>query len=1126
MGLVGRLHADYLRANPAAKGLRYGWARQGLSAINRRPLTCAVGLASLYAIVVALTVLAPPVTWGPIDRIADYYRDFQAIDLALLAGQAALLGLVYPLVIALVGLLFEARSGTGGGLHVYFKETEALTVGGSALALVGVIALQSPAYGQLVVKVVAALTILNTFWFVANLAALAFFVARSLDFVRPARRQGLMRSYLANTAWSAELRDAMIVNRWFMASTYGYLPRADGESGVRIDPFGFGAPILSRSLTRPSVFKDARFGFLGVALARHTDADAVKYRPWPGLRYETEVVLAAGTAGNLSWAETRLIRWGLAFGPPPKAEPTRSTAAFLKEATSGLVALFDAAKYDEFDAQLDNVVDLHGLLYGLAQEPPEPGSPPFNYAAMEIRLERVIGLEWARAYVPLLQRVGDTLIADGRFFEACAFLPARLLRRARPVAPFEALAPLFFPPFTLFRALVMGAVRRHAEALATPPVPGALFTPSGPGSDFYRRAWHGFVGGWEAVGEGLILQLEDDDGGDWEALRLLTPALKRHLHDTALMAAQAARTGERQAIGWTVDMLLKWREKVGRPWRDNHNVFLKRSLITLAVATRPWPDVEALPLSEFDQALTPMGVFGAALENAWLDTLVVLVSSLIGLQGRVEANGRINDGPAEAASRLLRNQSFDPGAGNHPHEAPLTADAVLRAILRLVGAGERFDEGYGGEIGALAETIGQLEGPNYISSRIYGWTGGDDVFAQADPQVILLAATMINLDPRRAGPPAISETLRALLLPDADLAKRRIQDHLRAMREAVGRVDVERGRALIATLRQEDVDAAILAARLAKVVALLEACEAVIIEAREAQIRALQPDPGVMAGMAKAAAATGFSGQTGAFPLPLFHEVAVVDAALPISRMPWTRYPKGALTVPPLAEPTGDEPQFVAGEMRKRIGAALTRDVTQARGAVVRRPRSATAYWTAIQAAAAAVRAGGQTPIVVRANRTQPAWAAAWLYRDAGDALPPGLTVTRLEDQDPAYDFNLNDLPVYSSGGAERATWVFGQEILRTARFQRFASGELVSATFVPDPNDVWRGTLDLTFGHEVDLADGPVWRIDHPAPPKPLKVVGAPTAPKAASAKPPARTTPKRARTAKRARPRRARSV
>ena len=131
-------------------------------------------------------------------NVTDYYRDFQNINVGILSAQAALVALVYPLVIALVGLLFEARTTTGGRLSIFFRETEAIATGGSSLALCAFLTVQMPVTAQLPLRTTFAATLLNWIWFIANLFGLGFFLQRSFDFIRPQTRPTLLRRYAVN----------------------------------------------------------------------------------------------------------------------------------------------------------------------------------------------------------------------------------------------------------------------------------------------------------------------------------------------------------------------------------------------------------------------------------------------------------------------------------------------------------------------------------------------------------------------------------------------------------------------------------------------------------------------------------------------------------------------------------------------------------------------------------------------------------------------------------------------------------------------------------------------------------------------------------------------------------------
>jgi hypothetical protein len=1077
--IVRRLHSRHMRLNPAAISLRFGPSRAVLAILERRPRLAAIGVILLYVVVGLVTWLAPPIPWGPIKPVADYFRDLQTVNLALFGAQATLLGLVYPLVIALVGMLFGQRSSSDRRLDVYFSETEAVAVGGLALGLVGAIALQSLLYGQLELKVVGTITVLNCLWFTANLWGLGFFVLRSLDFIRPARRQEMVKSYMANTAFRRQLRDLMTANQWAGAPGYGHLPKLTSEDAVMLPGFGSGTARVIRTFKGSRQLKDIRLGLLYAVLSgRQGDEPPIGYSVRPGGVYEKEAILVIGGQGPLLWSERLLLRLAFRFGPASRANTPPSSETLLTEAAGDLLGLVGSGRYDEFDARMDETVDLHALLYRLAQEPAEEGA--FNYATESGFQDLTpMGRNWTRAYMPLLKRVGEPLDADGRFYERCAYFPSRLGNRIRDL-PFDARKVLFDLPFALYHATLTGAVRRHLESLAAPPPAGGTFTIKGSGSEFYRRNLISFVAGWERFGW-IQTSLKKEEQSDWAELVDILPGLKRHLRDTVVMTALSAQVGETQAIGWMADLLLKWRDKTKRRLDPGQAAFsLQRTIISLALAEKPWDEVAALSLSAWDhQPVTPIGVFDAAVENVWIDSLMVLVTSLMETFGLPEADGRVHNGAGAAAGAIFRNQAFDPGAGGHPHSPPLNATGVLASIVRIAGVGERFEDGYAAELSKLAETIKDLKGPNYVSARVYSWSGTAGFEDQTYAQLLLLAATMDAPSPRRGGM-SLAPGLQALLLPDGDRAKRRIQEHLRAMREAAKLVDPDHGRGVIATLQNQDVSGKDLADRLAAAVAVLEQCEALIQTARDAEVLAAPIDAKRLATFVGEVAGLGFKSGTGTFPVTVFSTVEHVQRAL-APRIITLTIDKGVLTDPPFGNVPDNLAEAWARELSPMIGGYALAAVVDGRRPTRRRPRDEGTYWTALKAATEDVRAAGQTPVIVRSNRHQPLWLGKWHYGSGAAARPADMRIARRNVDDDGYDFDLNDVAVYSSRGTGAATWVFGLETLSKVSFQRFANDEPLDPSFQPDPADPWKGTLKLAFGLEVEIAAGPVWRLDHP---------------------------------------------
>lgn len=1096
-GVTARVVRTHYAQNPAARGLRYGRIRGSLAWLRRRPRLAGVVAILLYGSAVLAAALLPAPSWAPSVRsgVLDAYRDMLAVNVALLGAQATLLGLVYPLVIAMVGMLFEARSTPGGRLQIFFQETEAVAVGGIALGFILAIGLEALSWSALPQNVLVVMTGLNVLWFSANLSGLAFFVLRSLQFLQPSRRQDLVKSYLANTAWRAELFRALLQNRWLGAGQYGDLPvRSDPEDQTWVSIFQLDHVLVSRLLKRRQVLVDINFGGLTAVLAQLGSDTDLRFRCLPGEMVNGEIALASANTTTLSGPARWLVRNAFIFGEPERHRPPLS-GVILKEGVADLLALKAAGRYEEFSTILSNTIDLHALLYGLAQATEIEDGDPVSWGELEQpnQWSGSIARDWCRAYVELLQTCADQLGSDGRYFEACANIPTRLMWRGDDVRASALDTVLDLSNVTVV-ALIDGAARRHVEALGAPPPRGQLFATAGAGAAFYRRAWTNFVGAWESLGEAILREVK---GEDWELFGKRRALVQRHLRDTAMMASRAAKSGDRDAIGWTTDMLLKWYGQFAMRWRANRGWALHRPLVILPLLARPFAEVQQLGIAHLGQNPNAREVIDAIFENTWLDTLVVVSCSMIGLIGEGVGPILIEDGPARCVSALFLNESFDPQASNHPHSAPLDVQAILFSILRLVGSGERFDPSYHATMGHLAEAIDQLDGPNFINARVYSWVGMADIQGQALAQAILLMAAIELRPGRNPGGVAMGDSLLALLLPEADRHKRRLAEHLNQVLNAIAGLDPLRGQALLGTLRQSGCSATEYDERAVGARAILEACRDKIAEIRQAAIASATIDPARLRSVAEDAA-RGISKDATTFPFYLFGAVEITNTP----QTAWTlRHGtnRGEYTMPLMAQPLSGEDEWWARTMEGYAGVLLFRDVI-AKGPFTRRaPGTPLGWWRACKEAFAAIEATGQTPMIVRATGNEPRWLSEWQWNTTG-GRPADMTFTYGLSPGAGYDFHVNGVPVFECNPAGTATWIFGREILEIARFCRLPNGLPIDVTFEADP-DPWKGALLLSLQHGVVRGVGPIWRINHLASPR---AGGSPPAPRPRSARHP----------------------
>lgn len=235
LGIVRQMERYYWRQNAVVATSAYPWPRRFLEAMTRHLFVAIISIALVYFAVAWLAVHALPISASlrAPAHVEDFYRDFLNINVGILTAQITLVALVYPLVIAMVGLLFEPRTTLGGRLSVFLQETAAIPTGCSALLLCAALAIQLLTTSQFPIRAIVTMTALNCVWFILNIAGLGFlFLANAIAYIHPGSRPRLLRRYTVNVAWRSELRTLMARNRLFNAVQYGYLP---GSSGSEIN---------------------------------------------------------------------------------------------------------------------------------------------------------------------------------------------------------------------------------------------------------------------------------------------------------------------------------------------------------------------------------------------------------------------------------------------------------------------------------------------------------------------------------------------------------------------------------------------------------------------------------------------------------------------------------------------------------------------------------------------------------------------------------------------------------------------------------------------------------------------------------------------------------------------------
>jgi hypothetical protein len=1005
-------------------------------------------------------------------------RDFWTVNVGLFSVQAALVGVVFPLVIAFVGLLNQGRASFASRLTIYIDSSGALFVGVSSLLLCVMIAGQLPFAGNFA-NVSAAVTLVNIAWFAINALALGYFVMRTIAFLHPAQRAPIMRTYAANVIWPRELSAAVTANRWANVIGYGHLPTGD-----EADPFAAGARAriwysgiweggevsVNRCLRRKMRLMDVRFGVLEPVVnlwlkhARELDCEQVQdfvVPLQPGWNYEGNQALVRATL-PLGLVARGAVRVAFQFRRAPAENGViKNTSKVLSEMIADLLVLIDGRQVNEFRDQIDDIVEFHAFLYRLAQN----SDDGHNYAQIESGQElfaNTLGEEWVHTYYDLIRRVVESLSDEPELIRPMAYVPFRVYTRVSSEVTPQALRPLITMAEILTDQMTDWATGEHRAQAASVVGDRPAFSLS-VGGEAYARAWREQVAGWERLLHVMTAPRDrrERENESWEDLQSVSDNIDAHLRATTRMAARAVWYGDTLATSWTSDLLLHWKGQLeGALLTRRGHTRVQAEALTIQTLQRDWDLVQSLPLFPGGATSSAPAVFNEIMKNTWSDYVLVLVSVCVHWVMR----DRASETATQAAHMLLQGEDYDRGGTGARERRGLTGADILLSALRITGSGEHFSEGsYAAHIDRLLETLSSFGQSPMVSMRIYTSAGGLSFSDLSQAQAITLMATT-------SGAQSINVDLRRLLTQSEDESLRRREAYLNSLVSAFDHLNADRHldslEALVGPTGETSFDV-----RLAHARQLVEQSLEVLAGFRSQAILEAQIDDARIEAVASAAASEAFSGNE--FPCNLFDQLTLTTETLSPFTMRVSGLNKGEFTYPPMKQTVLNEEEWWREAMSEQVGAVVWSDILRSTRFLEVEGQTPDEFWRAIREGSARMRDDGHDPLLVIGNASNPDWMFDWQWPEGrnGTSRPADLVITREEDQVSSYDFTMNDTPVYRAQSESGVAYLIPSQLLCRLCFHDYDDGLPLSLSFEPDAEDAWLGTMHLTFERHVELA-------------------------------------------------------
>jgi len=1028
--------------------------------------------------------------------------------------QATLAALVYPIVISFVAVYLQRRPAAETFIHLYMLDSGGLAAGLSSLALVVVMGVQYLMLSTWGTAWLPEWAAIDTVWFVFNAVLTTFFLFRTVEFLRPEVQARVIQRYTVNVALprdvqrlnSFQVLTSGISKGWFPVPSYGDDTVPEGPR-LLIGSFAFreGAAQSELHLGAQARLVDVRLWLIRRVVESWYRKALTSPRPepkafgvdksWPlltlpmspGTVYEGELPLARVADGpEFSRWQRILLRWSVVMNPISRERYGIRVEAILGELASDARNMAAKPNNEGFERAYSALIDLHGLLLAACLDKTDSGEQG-SWALLpdtENIFGRALHENWSNAYRGIFQAAIESLVEDTRPLRRLCHLLQHLDGEGLRASPIEIrehllqLPPLMMYQFSnwwAFRVEEQGIIEHsHRQMVVLRP----------PLNRVYEEVLSAFVGGWENGRPDKPRRSRDANALDWAMLPGLARLNVKHIEETARMLLSAVLRGDLAAAEWLADVLSKWWGTLDFD-HEPYQLYDKTAFITIDDLSLAWPAFCAKFGLEADdpesqERLRPIlqqGAFQAALRNYWTDVRLLTIELMLDWIRAVPAATASGSLAFEIASGFLTGKQWKGGGQAVDSLSDLSPPEYLVAKVRQFAASGEWRGSYVGRLDRFVERVKDMRRPNMVSSRVYSFSGADDVESLQESQLELfavLAARAWSL------PRSLQRQLDVWFDPRSnqyssiDILRNRLGSWLGRLGAQPGltvdHIDLMKARVrsgVPAQVAIEHVKAGLLAAQQA-------------LEGRREETLAAQPiDPNRLLEIGRYASTSGFSKEKGRFPVHLF-QIGSTAENLEDCNLTFTQVRRGELTQLQMEQRAVNEAESFANAMAQQVAIVVLSDVLRRSDIKEIAVQDGEAYWKALQAESGLIVAKGGTPILLLDNATRPDWVWDWQHADFGatQKRPDDLQVRRREGRGAGYQCDFNDIEVYVASLPIGQSLLLSKDAFRALTFTDYGDGRFVRAEVIELEGTKNLVDLKLTFSRSVEIGETRMTRL------------------------------------------------
>jgi hypothetical protein len=802
---------------------------------------------------------------------------------------------------------------------------------------------------------------------------------------------------------------------------------------------------------------------------------------YPSGRYQGEITLCVieGVA-PLSWLEKAVINYcTFKFVKPTGASSITSIEllGYYRDIIIQTIKLEDQALFDKV---LDELVETHLILLKCGEVKDKDGKV-MNLSTINKSYFNNLQKEWIEIYRDVIKNTIDVLPKNDYFFSICSRVFANqlipsVLKNPSMISLSDLIKMHGYFLYELNKSQKSGRLK----------------------SSTYLEVLRDFIGIRESIHRTLIEAAESVN--TWDSFNNLFKGFNEYLTSTITFLAGAVLSKNEKAANILVGSLLEFSEFLDGKVSSDHCYNLltydksAQALIVPTLLNKSLDEVKQIfsSLKMYDKIkdIKERTLFFNILKNYWEDCCFIMIAFFLLFQKK--SNNSVNE-LAINITRPLRNTKL--------------VDHYFTSFIRRNAYHHFNDEEYGAMLDELARHIVSLTEEEKVPLRAYVTVGSSiDEICDAD---IIIAAIIISLrfhddeDACNGYTPLMeflckNDLIQNLINKIETILKEINPQHVKTTqlyKEFVAIYDrwcvkgVKGGSIESASPPNTDTDVnrADISAKetpldlIDKLNKISIIFKALLQSAKDAQSRYIKDLPisqEKLNDIAKKCSTKAFDKNTAYFPVNHFKEVVPVEEELNKFTLTLKGLSKRKFTEEEsrIIHYANDGYEYCVSEhLYKYLVLDILAEAKKSNVVEIINVNTKAEYIEKILKYGALLKKKNLTPILIAEDCTSPEWVNEW--NNARWGIDNKLVDERAEikyyfshNNPPNYLFHINSIPLYIGRAITDGTLLLPKEILRTLKFRKYDSGNLVNVTFEQQDNNPQQGSLIFSWERTIEL--------------------------------------------------------